>query len=145
MYWDTGAGKEPLPPALLAMALVLQGCVGMSDLDAVEASAFDARWQMALGRLGETEPAFSQGALRRFASGSSRATWTSDSWSPPPSWRGPPASSTGRAAKVAAGGDRLKPARGGASRVTIALGRHRSIATSARAEARSKAQRIMAG
>jgi len=66
MYRDTGAGKEPVPPALLAMALVLQGYLGMSDFDAVESSVFDARWQMVLGRLGETEPAFSQGALQAF-------------------------------------------------------------------------------
>jgi hypothetical protein len=66
MYRDTGAGKEPVPPALLAMALLLQGYLGMSDYDAVEASVFDARWQMVLGRLGETEPAFSQGALQAF-------------------------------------------------------------------------------
>jgi hypothetical protein len=66
MYRDTGAGKEPVPPALLAMALVLQGYLGVSDFDAVDASAFDARWQMVLGRLGETEPAFSQGALQAF-------------------------------------------------------------------------------
>ena len=66
MYRDTGAGKEPVPPALLAMALVLQGYLGTSDFDAVEASVFDARWQMVLGRLGETEPAFSQGALQAF-------------------------------------------------------------------------------
>jgi len=66
MYRGTGAGKEPVPPALLAMSLVLQGYLGMSDFDAVEASVFDARWQMVLGRLGETEPAFSQGALQAF-------------------------------------------------------------------------------
>lgn len=66
MYRDSGAGKEPVPPALLAMALVLQGYLGMSDFDAVESSVFDARWQMVLGRLGQTEPAFSQGALQAF-------------------------------------------------------------------------------
>lgn len=66
MYRDTGAGKEPVSPALLAMALVLQGYLGMSDSDTVESSVFDARWQMVLGRLGETEPAFSQGALQAF-------------------------------------------------------------------------------
>jgi hypothetical protein len=66
MYRDTGAGKEPVPPALLATALVLQGYLGLSDYDAVEASVFDARWQMVLGRLGKTEPAFSQGALQAF-------------------------------------------------------------------------------
>jgi hypothetical protein len=31
MYRDTEAGKPPLPPALLAMAVLLQGYTGMSD------------------------------------------------------------------------------------------------------------------
>jgi hypothetical protein len=66
MYRDTGAGKEPVPPAMLAMALVLQGYLGMSDSDAVEATVLDLRWQLVLDRLGETEPAFSQGALQAF-------------------------------------------------------------------------------
>jgi hypothetical protein len=44
MYRGTGAGKEPVPPALLAMALVLQGYLGMSDSDAVEATVLDLRW-----------------------------------------------------------------------------------------------------
>jgi hypothetical protein len=66
MYRETGAGKEPVMPALLAMALVLQGYLGMSDSDAVEASVFDVRWQMVLGRLGAHKPAFSQGALQAF-------------------------------------------------------------------------------
>ena len=48
MYRDTGAGKEPVPPALLAMALVLQGYLGMSDSDAVEATVLDLRWQLVL-------------------------------------------------------------------------------------------------
>jgi Transposase domain (DUF772)/Transposase DDE domain len=66
MYRETGAGKEPVIPALLAMALVLQGYLGMSDSDAVEASVFDVRWQLVLGRLGASKPAFSQGALQAF-------------------------------------------------------------------------------
>ena len=31
MYRDTGAGKEPVPPAMMAMALLLQGYLGLSD------------------------------------------------------------------------------------------------------------------
>lgn len=31
MYRDTGAGKDPLPPALPAMASVLQDYLGASD------------------------------------------------------------------------------------------------------------------
>lgn len=66
MYRETGAGREPLCPAMMAMALVLQGYLGVSDADAVELSVVDLRWQMALDRMGESRPAFSQGALFEF-------------------------------------------------------------------------------
>jgi hypothetical protein len=66
MYRDTGAGREPIAPAQLAMALLLQGYVGASDAEAIELTVVDLRWQMVLGCLGATEPAFSQGALHDF-------------------------------------------------------------------------------
>lgn len=66
MYRDTGAGKEAVPPALLAMVLLLQGYQGISDAEAVEMTVVDLRWQLVLDVLGATEPAFSQGALCAF-------------------------------------------------------------------------------
>ena len=66
MYRKTGAGDPPNPPALMCMAMILQGYVGASDAEAVELSVVDLRWQMVLGCLGATEPAFSQGALQAF-------------------------------------------------------------------------------
>jgi hypothetical protein len=66
MYRDTGAGKDPVAPALLAMATLLQGYDGVSDAEAVERTVIDLRWQLVLGRLGATKPAFSQGALHDF-------------------------------------------------------------------------------
>ena len=66
MYRDTGAGKEPLYPEMMALALILQGYHGVSDAEAVELTVVDLRWQMVLDRLGESEPAFSQGALFDF-------------------------------------------------------------------------------
>jgi hypothetical protein len=66
MYRGTGAGKDPLPPALLAMAALLQAYHGMSDAEAVEMTVIDLRWQMVLDCLSATEPAFSQGALCDF-------------------------------------------------------------------------------
>src|SRR2546428_3962294 len=66
MYRDSGAGKEPNPPAMMAMALLLQSYVGASDAEAVELTVVDLRWQMVLDRLGAREPAFSQGALAAF-------------------------------------------------------------------------------
>jgi hypothetical protein len=65
-YRDTGAGRSPVPPALLAMAVLLQAYEGASDAKAVELTVVDLRWQMVRDRLGQTEPAFSQGALCAF-------------------------------------------------------------------------------
>ena len=66
MYRKTGAGKPPAPPAMMAMALIMQGYLRLSDGDAVDATVLDLRWQMVLGRLGATTHAFSQGALFEF-------------------------------------------------------------------------------
>lgn len=66
MYRETGAGKVPVPPALMAMAVLLQAYAGASDAEAVELTVVDLRWQLVLDRLGSGEPAFSQGALHDF-------------------------------------------------------------------------------
>jgi hypothetical protein len=66
MYRDTGAGKSPVVPALLAMATILQGYLGISDAEAVEMTVVDLRWQMVLDCLGSETPAFSQSTLVEF-------------------------------------------------------------------------------
>jgi hypothetical protein len=66
MYRRSGAGKPAVPPALMAMATLLQGYAGASDAEAVELTVVDLRWQMVLGCLGNAEPALSQGALHDF-------------------------------------------------------------------------------
>ncbi len=66
MYRDTGAGKDPVCPAMMAMAALMQGYLGVSDAEAVELTVVDLRWQMVLDRLGSTEPVFSQGAFQEF-------------------------------------------------------------------------------
>jgi len=66
MYRDSDAGKEPIPPALMAMAMLLQGYVGASDAEAVELTMVDLRWQMVLDCIGADSPPFSQGALHDF-------------------------------------------------------------------------------
>jgi hypothetical protein len=66
MYRDTGAGQEPVPPALLAMVVLLQSYLGVSDAEAVELTVVDLRWQMVLDRLGATAPACGQGTLVDF-------------------------------------------------------------------------------
>jgi hypothetical protein len=57
MYRNTGAGKDPTPPALLAMVVLLQSYQGTSDAEAVDLTVMDVRWQMSLDRLGSDERA----------------------------------------------------------------------------------------
>jgi len=66
MYRYTGAGNDPLPPAVLCMALILQGYLGVSDAEAVQLTIVDMRWQMVLGCLGAEKPLFAQGTLPQF-------------------------------------------------------------------------------
>jgi hypothetical protein len=66
MYRNTGQGEEPQPPALMCMALLVQGYLQVSDAEAVALSATDKRWRMVLGTLesDDDSPAFSQGGLQ---------------------------------------------------------------------------------
>lgn len=66
VYRATGAGQAPHPPALLAMALLLQAYTNCSDAAAVEHTIVDLRWQMVLDCIGSQDAAFSQGALHDF-------------------------------------------------------------------------------
>ncbi len=66
MYRDSGAGKAATPPALLAMATLLQGYERVSDAEAVERTVIDLRWQMVLDRLGQEGAAFAQDTFREF-------------------------------------------------------------------------------
>lgn len=66
MYRTTGAGKEARPPALMAMAMLVQGYLGVSDAEMIELTVVDLRVQMVLGCLGAEVPPFSQGALQGF-------------------------------------------------------------------------------
>ena len=59
-------GTQPIPPALLAMVLLLQAYDQVGDAEAVVNAAVDPRWQLALGCLGADRAPFSQGALVAF-------------------------------------------------------------------------------
>ena len=52
MYRTTGAGKEARPPAMMAMAMLVQGYLGISDAEMIELTVVDLRVQMVLGCLG---------------------------------------------------------------------------------------------
>ena len=66
MYRSTGAGREPVPPALLCMVSLLQAYTDTSDAEAVELTVVDARWQMVLDCMNAEEPLISQGSLPTF-------------------------------------------------------------------------------
>ena len=66
MYRTTGAGKEARPPAMMAMATLVQGYLGISDAEMIELTVVDLRVQMVLGCLGAEHPPFSQGGLQTF-------------------------------------------------------------------------------
>jgi hypothetical protein len=66
MYPERRRGEAPVPPALLAMATILQAYERLSDEDAVDAAVDSRRWQMLLGTLGSDEAPFSQGTLFNF-------------------------------------------------------------------------------
>jgi hypothetical protein len=64
--YERPGGDKSIPPALLAMATLLQAYDQVSDRDAVEEAEFNVRWQLALGCLGQEEAPFSQGVLSQF-------------------------------------------------------------------------------
>jgi len=66
MYRTTGAGKAARPPAMMAMATLVQGYLGISDAEMIELTVVDLRVQMVLGCLGAEHPPFSHGALQEF-------------------------------------------------------------------------------
>lgn len=66
MYRSTGAGKEPVAPAQLAMATLVQGYLNVSDAMMVELTMLDLSVQSVLDCVGASEPAFSQGAFHAF-------------------------------------------------------------------------------
>lgn len=66
LYRDTGAGKAPVAPGLMAMATLVQGYLNVSDAEMVRLTALDASVQMVLDCVGATDSAFSQGAFVDF-------------------------------------------------------------------------------
>jgi hypothetical protein len=59
-------GTQPVPPALLAMVVLLQAYDQVGDAEAVITARMDRRWQLVLGTLGHAKAPFSQGVLVRF-------------------------------------------------------------------------------
>jgi DDE family transposase/transposase-like protein DUF772 len=65
-YADKPKGQPPVPPAQLALAMILQAYTGVSDDEVIEATVMDRRWQLVLDCMGAEDPPFSKGTLVGF-------------------------------------------------------------------------------
>lgn len=66
MFKDSTVGKCPVPPAQLALAIILQAYTGVSDDEVIEALIMDRRWQLVLNCLECEQAPFGKGTLVRF-------------------------------------------------------------------------------
>ncbi|HEX5085888.1 MAG TPA: IS1182 family transposase [Blastocatellia bacterium] len=66
IFKDSLRGQPPVPPAMLALALILQAYTGVSDDEVIEATLMDRRWQLALDCLDAQETPFSKGTFVAF-------------------------------------------------------------------------------
>jgi hypothetical protein len=62
-------GHSPVPPAQLALAIILQAYLGISDDEVIEEMMMDQRWQLVLDCLNCETPPFSKATLVRFRKG----------------------------------------------------------------------------
>jgi hypothetical protein len=65
-YKESGRGQPPIPPAQLALALILHAYTGVSDDEVIEATQMDRRWQLVLDCLDCADAPFSKGTLVAF-------------------------------------------------------------------------------
>jgi hypothetical protein len=68
IYLDSPRGHPPVPPAQLALAVILQAYTGVSDDEVIEATVMDRRWQLVLDCLNQHSAPFSKGTLVAFRS-----------------------------------------------------------------------------
>jgi hypothetical protein len=68
LYQDAPQGQPPVPPAQLALALILQAYTGVSDDEVIEATTMDRRWQLVLDCLDVDTAPFSKGTFVAFRS-----------------------------------------------------------------------------
>jgi hypothetical protein len=66
LYKESAHGQTPIPPAQLALALILQAYTGVSDDEVIEATRMDRRWQLVLDCLDCEAAPFSKGTLVGF-------------------------------------------------------------------------------
>jgi hypothetical protein len=65
LFQDSEVGQPPVPPAQIALTILLQAYTGASDDEAIEALVMDRRWQLVLDCLDCEEAPFSKATLVR--------------------------------------------------------------------------------
>lgn len=65
MYQDSPVGQPPVPPAQVALSMIIQAYTGASDDEAIEAMTMDRRWQLVLDCLECEQAPFSKATLVR--------------------------------------------------------------------------------
>ena len=65
MDGESAVGQPPVPPAQVALAMIVQAYTGASDDEAIEAMAMDKRWQLVLDCLESERAPFSKATLVR--------------------------------------------------------------------------------
>src|SRR5213082_3605802 len=66
LYHESQRGQPPVPPALLALATILQAYTKVSDDEVIEATVMDRRWQLVLDCMDAGESPFAKGTLVAF-------------------------------------------------------------------------------
>jgi len=66
LYRKAERGQPPVTPAILALALILEAYMGVSDDEVIEAAVMDRRWQLVLDCLDTEQAPFSKGTLVAF-------------------------------------------------------------------------------
>lgn len=66
LYAPSLRGQPPIPPAQLALAIIVQAYTGASDDEVIEATLMDRRWQLVLDCLDTEQAPFSKGTLVAF-------------------------------------------------------------------------------
>lgn len=66
LYRKAERGQPPVSPAMLALALILEAYMGVSDDEVIEATLMDRRWQLVLDCVDTDEAPFSKGTLVAF-------------------------------------------------------------------------------
>lgn len=64
-FEDSAVGQPPVPPAQVALTILLQAYTGASDDEAIEALVMDRRWQLVLDCLDGEQAPFSKATLVR--------------------------------------------------------------------------------